>query len=75
MTIKHTFDASGGFVVGDTTSGLTAYAFPSSSHANLAKRDPDKVARQMIASESMACRVLADVKTTDARHWATINNA
>ncbi len=39
----------GGFVVGDIETRLTAYAYPTSTHATEAKRHPKRVALRMQA--------------------------
>jgi len=41
----------GGFVCGDTESRVTSYAYPTSEHAVLAKRDAAKVAATMLGAE------------------------
>ncbi len=51
MTILYKFDQNGGFVVGDTETGLTSYAYPTSAAANRAKRDGGRVATSMMANE------------------------
>lgn len=51
MAIIHKFDQSGGFAAGDTDTGLTSFAYPSSTHATDAKRNADKVAAEMMANE------------------------
>ena len=50
MTIRYFLDAQGGFTVGDTLTGATCYAYPTSTHATDAKRRACAVAREMIAS-------------------------
>ena len=44
----HHMDDRGGFTCGDTETGHTAYAYPSSDHAVAAKRDPARVAVEML---------------------------
>ena len=51
MSIMYHLDSDGGFSAGDTDTGITAYAYPTSAYANRAKRDPEKVARDMLARE------------------------
>lgn len=46
MILSH-LDSQGGFTVGDTDTGATAYAFPTSTHATNAKRQPETVAAKM----------------------------
>jgi hypothetical protein len=52
MTIVYKLDAEGGFICGDTETGRTAYAYPSSAQARLAKADPAPVARGMMRGEN-----------------------
>jgi hypothetical protein len=47
MAILGKFDRSGGFTVGDTETGATAYAYPTSPWATQAKRDAEWVAFEM----------------------------
>ncbi len=51
MTIQYHIDQDGSFTAGDVDSGVTAYAYPSSEHAQQAKRNPLKVAEEMIQGE------------------------
>ena len=59
--------ADGGFVAGDTATGRTSYAYPTSEHANIARRLPDRVAREMMkaANAFVGC----DTADYDARMW------
>ena len=41
----------GGFVVGDTKTRITSYAYPTSSFAVAAKTGPERTAREMIRLE------------------------
>ncbi len=47
MALIYKLDAHGGFTVGDTDTGATSYAYPTSPHATLARRLPDRVAADM----------------------------
>lgn len=49
MAILYLIDEQGGFLCGDTLTGITEYAYPTSDHATAAKRDPEGVARTMLA--------------------------
>ncbi len=65
----------GGFVAGDSISRRTAYAYPSSEHANIARTMPERVAAAMVASalrDPSPARIRADY---DARNWQKIDNA
>ena len=59
----------GGFVAGDTVSRLTSYAYPSSPHAETAKKHPRGAASNMLANEEQHYRALNSVKEYDARNW------
>jgi hypothetical protein len=52
MTIIYTFDDDGAFIAGDTATGRTCYAYPTSTHATKAKKIPQRVAREMMRSEN-----------------------
>jgi len=52
MTIKYAFTQDGGFIAADTNSGLTSYAYPTSTHATKAMRDPQAIADKMMAEQS-----------------------
>jgi hypothetical protein len=67
--IVYRFTPDGGFVAGDTESRLTAYAYPDSTCATQAKRNPPLIARHMISQESASFRKLASVRDYDARNW------
>lgn len=68
--IVHTFDKDGGFIAGDTDTGLTCYAYPSSTHATQAKRASAKVAAKMMKNERSTVH---DRSEYDGRHWAKLN--
>jgi hypothetical protein len=55
-------DAQGGFTCGDTETGRTAYAYPTSSHAQAAKKQPELVAAKMMANENSSSRIWRDTK-------------
>ncbi len=65
----------GGFVAGDRGSGLTAYAYPSSSHANVAQRYPKLVAEEMIENEKPHYRQLDSVKEYDRKNWLILDES
>lgn len=69
MTIAYRLLPDGGFVCGDTQTGLTSYAYQTSTHAERARRHPKLVAREMCGAEDAICRVLPSVRGADARHW------
>lgn len=63
----------GGFVAGDMASQFTAYAYPSSPHALVAKKYPKAVAEDMLGSERADYRKLDAVKEYDRRNWDLLN--
>lgn len=68
MEIKFKLLGDGGFVVGDVETGLTAYAYPSSTSAFQAVRRPLSVATAMLAER---CRM--PMPDYEARNWAILN--
>jgi hypothetical protein len=76
MTILFKLDAKGGFTVGDTRTGRTAYAYPSSPNARAARIDPTLVASEMMATEN---RVWRDARPSysdnDARRLAALRQS
>ena len=63
----------GGFVAGDRDSGMTSYAYPSSPHANVAKKHPKLVAEDMLGSEWMQARSIPAVKEYDRKNWLLLD--
>ena len=59
----------GGFVCGDSATGLTAYAYPCSAHAEAARRAPLATAQAMLAGEQRAFRVFESVREFDDLNW------
>ncbi|MCW2242223.1 hypothetical protein [Azospirillum canadense] len=67
MTILYMHTPEGGFLAGDTETGLTSYAYPTSSDATKAKRNPAKVAAEMMANETASSRrAVPDAAARDA---------
>ena len=70
MTIEYKLDEDGGFTCGNTETGLTSYAFPTSVHATAARKNPAYVARAMLRGEELT---LSATKATradfDERQW------
>jgi hypothetical protein len=67
----------GGFVCGDTATGRTAYAYPTSTHAVAAKRGKcAATAREMLDGENGcgAWRDAATAKAFDARNMALLQD-
>lgn len=73
MNVYH-IDDRGGFTCGDTTTGHTAYAYPSSDHATKAKRAADKVASDMLRQANYLNPLCpADiVNRANERNWRTL---
>ena len=64
-------DDQGGFTAGDTETGLTAYAYPTSPSATSARRDPRRIAAMLVANEDPLWRTIAPgVARYDAENWA-----
>lgn len=61
----------GGFVAGDTQSRLTSYAYPTSVSAIAAKRDPNKIAHEMMRAENILLKLRSTFPRPDydARNW------
>jgi hypothetical protein len=51
MAIIWTFPPCGGFLAGDTVRGITSYAYPTSEYSVKARRNPEKVASEMLSAE------------------------
>jgi len=60
-------DADGAFIAVDLVSGISAYAYPSSSHAASATKRPSETAAKMIASEKKARANLPPMPTATDR--------
>ena len=73
MQIVFGFTQDNGFVAGDITSGVTSYAYQTSTHANAAKRSPNKVAAEMIEHE-LRWRTYPYDKGYDARNWQSLHD-
>lgn len=70
MTIIHKFDAAGGFTAGDTVTGNTCYAYPTSTHAVTARRRELTVARVMMEQENaFRASTLIAREDYDYRNW------
>lgn len=74
--ILYGHDKHGGFVVGDSDSGITSYSYPTSGHAEFARKNAELVARSLIAEEIvfrhivMSRRDLAEhIASYDTRNW------
>lgn len=74
MTIRYHLDERGGFVCGDTESGVTSYAYPSSTNAMQARKFPGVVAAQMVAGQAwrLGRDPLPYEREYDARNWVKL---
>lgn len=75
MSIIHRMDKQGGFIVGDTATRATCYAYPTSTHATNARKFPEKVAHEMISQEN---KFRTDVPgftgvENDTRNWSRLH--
>lgn len=72
--IIHQIDTQGGFTVGDTVTGHTAYAYPSSEHATKALRSASKVAAEMVKQANEINPQLPRdlVERANARNWMNL---
>jgi len=75
--IVHRLLDCGAFVAGDTDTGETSYAYPTSDHARRAKRYPDLVAREMIKRANASASFMpSDISGPyNARQWASLSVA
>ena len=67
----------GAFIVGDTETRNTSYAYPTSTNATQAKRKPVKVAAEMTerANRLAECVPSKFAKEYDARNWERLGAA
>lgn len=76
MALYYSLANDGSFTTGDSETGLTCYAFPTSSHATKAKRMPLAVAGEMMRNDNgmdYARKSLA-VKHYDRVNWKRIHD-
>lgn len=76
MPIYFTRMIDGSFTVGDSETGFTCYAFPSSTFAEQAKNLPDEIARIMMDDENdlAYARKAIAVKGYDRMNWKRIHD-
>lgn len=72
----HVFTSDGGFVAGDSITGLTAYAYPTSVDAETAKRDAARIAMEMLNHEISHSYAHASEsgKDYDRRNWKLLHD-
>jgi hypothetical protein len=63
MTVLYCLDSDGSFLVGDTRTGRTAYAYPSSHNAVAARHDPLRTAAMMLSGENSFSKLWRDVES------------
>jgi hypothetical protein len=51
---------------------MTSYAYPSSPHANVAKKHPKAVAEDMLSQERIAYRSVKAIIEYDNKNWALL---
>ena len=71
MTIEFKAMRDGAFVTGDTGTGLTSYAYPTSQAATAGRKHPEKTAKAMMLLEAVS--TLSDRAEYDDRNWRRIN--
>ena len=69
MAIIFKMEANGGFVCGDTETGLTAYAYPTSQNASDAKHNAANVATRMLSTRKLGD---TDHSDYDKRNWGRL---
>lgn len=73
--IYHALDSNGGFVCGDSVTGITSYAYPTSEHATKAKKKPGQVALEMIKWEMNLPRDSDSGRQYDMRNWKLLHDS
>ena len=71
--IRFKLETNGAFIAGDTETGRTLYAYPSSTHATQAKWRPKTVAAEMMTAENSAGKWRDTYDDYDLRNWTRIN--
>lgn len=72
MTVVFKMLANIGFVAGDTATGRTAFAYPTSPHATSARRHPLRVATEMM-KQANAFTSPYSTSEYDANNWRLLN--
>lgn len=62
----------GAFVCGDTGTGVTVYSYPTSIHANAAKRNAEVAARSILREQPRYRGFPEIVAAYDKRNWETL---
>ena len=76
MSVIFKLCRDGSFVAGDTATGHTSYAYPTTPNATQAKRRPAKVAAEMIERANAYARhcTASIVAEYDARNFVRLND-
>lgn len=67
--ISYLIDSQGGFTVGDRQTTRTAYAYPTSRNARMAKADAARTAAAMLAHQPAESELTRDY---DRRNWEAL---
>jgi hypothetical protein len=71
MTIVYRMLPDGGFVAGDTATERTSYAYPTSVHAERARRNAERVAAMMMLEHQISPSDIT--RAYDRRNWTLLN--
>jgi len=71
--IYHTLGQDGSFTCGDSVTGITVYAYPTSQHATEAKKNADKTAIEMLANEIASLHCGRIGQEYDLNNWKRIH--
>jgi len=63
----------GSFVAGDTVTGVTSYAYPTSLRVAHAKRNPEREAKEMLANERKEDHETPYGLQYDKHNWERLN--
>jgi hypothetical protein len=73
MALKWKFPEGGGFMVGDSETGLAAYEYPSSPYARLAETEPENMARLIMEMAEANDRYWRKIGVGDSQREAFFN--
>ena len=73
--IYHAFTKEGYFVAGDSVTGITSIAYPTSEYAEEAKKNAGQTAIEMIAAELSTFHGEEAGKAYDLRNWMKLHDA
>jgi len=75
MNVVYKMLEDGGFVAGDRDSEMTSYAYPTSPHALVARKDPELAAKDMLRGENILYRSIPAIKEYDRKNWLLLAGA